>query len=439
MALDDPTKGSWNKSNKYGIDLRTGIQPSEIYTSAEVFDDEMEKIFGKCWLLVGHESQIPQKGDFVVSKMGNDSVIVSRHRDDTVHVLLNQCRHRGVKLLRTDYGSKPAFICSYHGWCYGTDGKLLGMPHVSHHRDCFKKSEWGLVAVPKVEIYRGLIFANWDESAEPLADYLAESMWYLDAFFDRSPAGSEFIGLQKWVLKANWKWGAEQHASDFYHAQVSHVSYTDVFFPEASTNRLIQFGPPEYGLQYSSPERGHGGGWLTIPHEILLHRGIKTMTDDVVDYWEETGFPKTAERLGDTRSNKMTVFHMNIFPHMSLNRGQGYLRLWQPISPTETEVWSFVFVDADLPEELKASYLTAKANIFSAAGGLEQDDAENTTACQMGVTGTKASKTKLNIMMGDVKEPPEDFEGPGLISDEYSEVALRGFYHRWASLMDGEG
>jgi phenylpropionate dioxygenase-like ring-hydroxylating dioxygenase large terminal subunit len=313
------------------------------------------------------------------------------------------------------------------------------MPHSGRHKPCFEKSKWGLVRTPRIETYRGLIFANWDENAESLDDYLAESKWYLDAFFNRSDAGTELIGFQKWKSRGNWKWGAEQHVSDFYHAQVSHVSYKEAFMPGASINRLVEIGEPEYGLQYSSPNRGHGAGWLTYPDEASMHQGLETMPQDVIDYTRDVQYSRVSERLGETRGEKMSIFHMTVFPNMSLNRGQGYLRLWQPISPEESEVWSFVFVDADMPEEIKQSYLTGKANTFSVSGALEQDDTENTTACQMGLVGAKASKTRLNIMMGEKKSPPDDFEGPGTISDEYSEVALRGYYRRWLELMKADG
>ena len=179
-----------------------------------------------------------------------------------------------------------------------------------------------------------------------------------------------------------------------YHAQVSHISYKEAFMPGASINKLIEFGEPERGLQYSSPERGHGAGWFTYPDEASMHQMLQSATQEVIDHTRNVLYPQVSERLGETRGQKMGIFHMTVFPNMSLNRAQGYLRLWQPVSPTETEVWSFVFVDADMPEEVKKGYLTSKANVFSVAGALEQDDAENTVASQMGLTGAKASKTR---------------------------------------------
>tara|TARA_B100001540_G_scaffold305048_1_gene315484 strand:- start:8 stop:1339 length:1332 start_codon:yes stop_codon:yes gene_type:complete len=428
---------SWSGEGIDGlVDPESGVQSARVYKDEGVFKSEMRKVFGKCWLMLGHESQIPEVGDFITSRMGNDSVLVTRHRDNSIKVMLNQCRHRGVKLERGDFGSSRTFTCSYHGWCYDTEGALVGMPHFNNHGECFKKEEWGLISVPRVETYQGIIFGCWDEEGESLDDYLAESKWYLDAFFDRTEGGPEFIGLQKWRLRGNWKWGAEQHCSDFYHAQVSHVSYVDAFAPGTSINSLMPDGmPPEYGLQYASFDKGHGAGWMTFPDEASMHQPILTQTQEVIDYTRDVLYPTVTERLGETRGQKMAIFHMNIFPNFSMNRGQGYIRLWQPISADEAEVWSFVFVDKNMPQEIKDSYLTAKANIFSVAGGLEQDDSENAQACQMGLTGTVAETTKLNIMMGEDEIDKGDFEGPGQISTVYSEVALRAFYRRWKELM----
>lgn len=419
------------------VDPKTGLQSSRCYADPEVYERELERIFARCWICVGHESQIPERGDYFTTTIGEDPVIVVRHRDQSVRVLLNQCRHRGVKLARADYGNVRSFTCSYHGWCYDTGGRLTGMPHKDQPRSDFDRGDWGLVSVAKVECYRGLIFATWDDNAVPLLDYLGESTWYLDAILDRSEGGVEIIGLQKWKLRGNWKWGAEQHASDFYHAQVSHVSYTAVFAPNAKIDRLIPVGDPEYGLQYSSPRLGHGAGWMTFPDEIGISAGLQVHLPRTLEYLSSTALENTRQRLGDTRANKMTVLHTNIFPNLTFNKGQGYMRLWQPRGPHETEVWNFVFVDKDWPDDVKQSWQTAMSRVFSATGCLEQDDTENTAAAQSGVRGYIASRTRLNMQMGDPVDPGE-FEGPGDISFVYSEQALRGFYRRWAELLSDD-
>ena len=431
----DSLEDKWSAENiTHLVDPETGTQDSRCYSDETVYRRELERIFARCWICVGHDSQIPKTGDYFTTTIGEDPVIVTRHRDNTIHVMLNQCRHRGLRLCRGDYGNVPSFTCSYHGWCYGTDGSLLGMPHSEQPKKHFNQAEWGLNKVAKVDTYRGLIFATWDGNAPPLLDYLGESTWYLDSILDRNEGGIELIGLQKWTLRGNWKWGAEQHASDFYHAQVSHVSYASVYFPQATINRLKPIGEPEYGLQYSSPALGHGAGWMTYPNDAELGMALQTHPREVFEHMMSTAWPTMRERLGDTRTDKMAVVHTNIFPNLTFNRGQGYMRLWQPRGPNETEVWNYLFVDKAWPDEIKHAWQQSMARVFSVAGCLEQDDTENTAMAQLGVSGHIAGRTRLNMQMGEQVDPG-DFEGPGEISYVYSEYALRGFYRRWIELL----
>ena len=113
------------------VDLATGQISREIFVNDEIYQEELERLFARAWLFVGHESQIPNSGDYFVSGMGEESVILCRDRAGEVHVFLNSCRHRGMKVCRYDEGNTPVFTCPYHGWSYGTDGKLVGGPLLS--------------------------------------------------------------------------------------------------------------------------------------------------------------------------------------------------------------------------------------------------------------------------------------------------------------------
>ena len=84
------------------VDIERGIISREIFVDATIFRDELERVFGRAWLFVGHESQVPNPGDFFVSRMGTESVILTRDRERRVHVFLNTCRHRGMKVCRYD-------------------------------------------------------------------------------------------------------------------------------------------------------------------------------------------------------------------------------------------------------------------------------------------------------------------------------------------------
>ena len=82
------------------VDNDGGTVSREIFCNQDIYDQEMEQIFARSWLFVGHESQIPRPGDFVLSRMGEEAVIVTRDRQNRVHVLLNSCRHRGNMVCR---------------------------------------------------------------------------------------------------------------------------------------------------------------------------------------------------------------------------------------------------------------------------------------------------------------------------------------------------
>ena len=450
-AAQDRTElpDSWgHDALKMLVDPEGGRQDARVYTDPDVYERELSNIFGRCWLCLGHESQLANKGDYFAAYMGEDAVIVTRHRDGAIHVMLNQCRHRGTKLCRGDFGNVKSFTCSYHGWCYGTDGRLLGMPHEKSegYYGNFDKSDWGLIKAPRVETYKGLIFATWDEQAEPLLDYLGEAAWYMDAVLDRREGGTEFASLHRWRVRANWKFGAEQHASDFHHAACSHVSWKEALYPGASISRLTDEPlPMEYGLQYSSPRLGHGAGWMTWPEDIILLEAVPTQDPRVIEWLKGEGGEIQRKRLGEARGDKMAVLHMNIFPNLTFNRAEGYVRFWQPKGPYECEVWNYTIVNKEDPQEIKDAWVRGGSQAFSAAGVLEQDDTENAACIGMGLRGWKARRTHLNISMGtgkaqaNRKNPghPEGFDGPGNISFVYSEEALRGFYRRWAELMAG--
>ena len=111
------------------VNLSKGQISREIFVNEEIYQRELEQVFARSWLFIGHESQIEKPGDYFISGMGEESVIMCRDRESKVHVFLNSCRHRGMKVCRYDEGNTPVFTCPYHGWSYATDGKLAGIPY----------------------------------------------------------------------------------------------------------------------------------------------------------------------------------------------------------------------------------------------------------------------------------------------------------------------
>src|ERR1700722_1935616 len=113
-------------------EIRGLVHPDRVhrrlYTDPAIFDLEMDRIFGRVWIYVAHESQLAAAGDFVRTRLGRHDVLVTRHADGRVYVLLNRCAHRGARVTAATQGSCRSFICPYHGWSYAADGTLEGLP-----------------------------------------------------------------------------------------------------------------------------------------------------------------------------------------------------------------------------------------------------------------------------------------------------------------------
>jgi phenylpropionate dioxygenase-like ring-hydroxylating dioxygenase large terminal subunit len=117
-----------DRSIRSFIDPERGTISREIYVNPDIFEQEMEQIFQRCWLFLGHESQLPNPGDFVMSRMGTEEVILVRDRkDNQIRAFLNSCRHRGMKVCRYDQGNSLVFTCPFHAWTYDTRGRLVGL------------------------------------------------------------------------------------------------------------------------------------------------------------------------------------------------------------------------------------------------------------------------------------------------------------------------
>ena len=210
------------------VKLREGKIGREIFSDREIYEEELERVFTRAWLFVGHESQVPNPGDFFTSRMGAESVILARDKKKKVHVFLNSCRHRGMKVCQYDHGNTQLFTCPYHSWSYTTDGKLFGVPQFKQlYEGCMDKEEWSLIEVPNMEVYKGTVWASWDKDAPDFLTYLGDAKAHLDLALDcrdGREGGSEVLfGVHKWIIPCNWKFAAENFLGDTYH-NVSHRS-----------------------------------------------------------------------------------------------------------------------------------------------------------------------------------------------------------------------
>ncbi len=407
------------------VDADQGFVDRSIFIDPEIYKQECRQVFARCWLYLCHESQIPKPGDFCTTTMGEDPVIVWRNEQNKVKAFLNICRHRGNRLCRADSGNAGAFTCAYHGWTYGCNGNLKGVPYQNAaYGNKFNREKWSLVSVAQLESYKGLVFATFDPSAPPLKEYLGEMAWYLDALFDRREEGVEVLaGVHKWIVPCNWKFAAENFGGDSYHGPWSHRSAMSTNF---SARRPRKSDIHRFHL---STKNGH----------CILGRQPEDTSDapEVVAY-EKEGRPKVRERLGP-RIDEVRPSVMTVFPNLSCNRGTANsIRMWHPRGPDKTEIWSWVYVDKNAPREVKEATRLASVRSFGPAGTFEQDDIDNWQECTQTARGVVSRDVKLNLQMGLGEERFDEKLGAWTSDFSFSEANHRQFYRRWANLMEAE-
>lgn len=424
--------------------LETGLVPAEVFGDRELHELERDRIFARCWLFVGHESEIPEKGDFRLREVAGDSFIMVRDDHGDVQVMFNSCRHRGATVCKVDAGNTARFQCPYHAWTYSNSGDLLSVPSRQAAYKELELGDWGLHRAPRVETYKELVFACLDPDVMDLETYLGRFRWYLDMQLDLTEGGMEVIGEpHRWIVNADWKSGAENFTGDSSHTQMTHRSLLRLgLVSDAAAGRVGN----AYGIHVNDCD-GHAisiralkdddESWFSYPPD--LQQAIKDgpLTDD----------QKDMVKRGVVQDG--TVFPNLSFIHIGgmLDSSRGpygflALRLWQPLGAGRMEVWSWVLSPREATAEYRELAYRAGMATFSPSGNFEQDD----TVIWSGISDTASSlfvrtrDVRLNYQMGmkgmSDGEPMTDWPGPGVAwPSNAGESGLRSFHRRWVEQM----
>ena len=400
------------------------------WTDPHLYELEKRGIFGKSWLFLAHESQIPNRGDFVQAYMCETPVVVARGADGKVHANINSCTHRGLPVCRADRGNTTKFVCPYHNWTYSVEGELLAIPQERYLDGQADKSTLGLKPVPRVESWNGLYFGSFDPDIEPLDTYLGDMRWYLDALFGRFPQGIEFVGSpQRWVLNANWKLPMENQLGDVNHGPFLHSA---VIPPEAN-REVFELG------RSAVPIPGHGATFRLMPEDAPVEQvawGFEGMSallaPQVHDYLREI-HAHAAERVGPIRA-RMKGLTYGVYPNLSFLWSNTAFKVSHPRGPGRVEYWSWAVVPADAPDEFKKILRGNHTTLFGAGGIIEQEDSEAWTQQYLGSKIDFADDRPYFYGLGLGEEKP-DPDLPGMVSVTANEFYARGFFQRWRAAL----
>jgi nitrite reductase/ring-hydroxylating ferredoxin subunit len=352
------------------IDYKTLVQDDRIhaslYTDARVFDDEMERIFRRGWVFVGHDSEVPHPGDFVTRAIGTEPVIMVRAQDGGVSVLINRCMHRGTMVCPADRGRARTFTCPYHGWTYDLSGELLGVPYPGGYA-AFDKSAHGLARVPRIASYRGFVFASLSGTGISLAEHLGSATRLIDRSCDLSPAGEVELtaGWVKHRCAANWK-ALPENDSDGYHLgfvhralfSTIHSQYQRVVGDEKAIKAVVRdWGNGHIEIDWSPGYQG--------PFEWFGGASGPLVADFVAALERRDGVETARRRILEGPA------HALIFPNLFL--GETNIAIVQPLNVEECVHWHTPMFLKGVPEFRSRLLRMAEAGMGPASFLMPED------------------------------------------------------------------
>lgn len=402
--------------------IRPTTVHADLYTSQAIFDREMDRIFQQGWVYIGHESEIPKRGDFVRRTMGLEPVILTRDTDG-VFVLANRCSHRGNLLCQLARGNRRAFNCQYHGWVFNPKGDLVDIPFpVGADVD---RTRLGLRRA-HVETYRGFIFATFNSAPCPLLEHLGNGRQALDRASNLSPDG-EIMLRSTWVqhlFSANWKMLGENEA-DGYHVNFVHDSFAKGVSRDGKYGNVLQ----KDERKLTAVSRYLGNGHTEIDYESTYDRPLIWL-GTAADRYPEYNAAMSARYGAEQAVEIMRAGppHTYIFPNLFL--AETALVMIQPLGVGETVNWHTPLYLKGAPDELNRRILRQGEVALGPSSFLTADDA---IIAERQWRALRGSPGWLDLNRGISRERQE---ANGVAVSHYTdETPNRGFWRHYKSVM----
>lgn len=416
------------------IDYRALIHPDKVegslYTSSDIFNDELERIWYKTWVFVGHTSEIPQPGDYISRNIGLQPVIMVRDKAGDFNVFSNRCAHRGTKLCNKQSGNVRALVCPYHGWAYDLTGRLVEAPHGGEYSAEFM-AEKGLAKVPRLGEYRGFVFASLAEDGPTLDEHLGRSKAFIDRFVELSPE-QEVELTAGWVrhkYESNWKMLYEND-TDGYHPEFTHASFlmaidTQVIDYVGKRDMATEPVIKDWGDGHTELEFGTGYRHSGQPFEWFGRASPAKFPNYIAAMEEKYGAELSMEKLIDGPP------HAIIFPNLFI--AELSVVIFEPVSAERSVQWHCPAFFKGAPEVNRRMIRQAEGAL-GPGGFLVADDQIVAERNQQGLMAR--SPQWLDISRGmDTEVPDPENEGV-VIGEMVSELTNRGFWKRYMSLME---
>ena len=418
--------------------LRRLIEPSRVHRSVYldpvIFEMEMARIFGRAWIFVGHDSQVPTAGDFFCTRIGLQAVVMARHSDGKVYVLHNRCAHRGAKVVNEETGNARHFRCLYHGWSYHTDGRIASVPLPKDYPpSCDTRDpRFGMTRVPRVEIYRGFVFASLTSEGPGLTTFLGEARQALDDVADGSPEGSvEFAGgCHRYVYRGNWKHQFE-NLTDTYHTIATHAS-------------TVQHDGQQFHRR-AGEEGGKATFYDSEGEPVILNLGVLTFPNGHSAC--ETMIPEEpsggdmheyrallVKRHGEERTRailRQKYHNLILFPTCDILFAQNAIRVILPFAVDRTEVRIYPMRFKGAPKGIFESQIKYVNLTHSASSFVQSDDLEAFTRVQEGLT---SDGNQWNLLARGLDTETRSNTGVGY-GNRSSEIGQRHQYQAWLAMM----
>jgi phenylpropionate dioxygenase-like ring-hydroxylating dioxygenase large terminal subunit len=411
----------------------------DLYVDQELFELEMEHLFANTWIYVGHESQVPNIGDYYSTTIGTQPVIMVRHTDGAVKLLYNRCPHKGTRITGETCGNIGRFFrCPYHAWSFRTDGSLAAVPLKQGYEDTgFAESHAarGMTQVSHVHNYRGFVFGKLSHLGPGFEEFFGEALSSLDNMIDRSPVGKLEVagGVLRYMHDCNWKMLVENQ-TDTCHPMVAHESSAgtaievwksappgarkpmavEIYAPFMSSYEFFQ----KMGIRVWDNGHGHTG----VSHSI--HSDYSAVPGYFKQMKAAYGEARAKAIMDESRHN--TVY----FPNVMLKGPIQLLRVFKPIAANRTLVESWTFRLVGAPDMLLERTVMYNRLINAPTSVVGHDDLEVYERAQQGLAsnGNEWINVQRLYAEGEAERRNE-------VTDGTSEWQMRNQFRAWTKFM----